>query len=102
MMPQAAAIETPVNLHPPPANRAEVDLMSFLQRCNLDEQALPWLQSLPDDIITTVVSEFDPTGTKDGNVIGRLQGYVRLLNARAQRKRTLDDPTGDLKRGRFG
>jgi len=99
--PVAAAIPTQVS---GAVMRGEVDIQGFIERCGLDHNSYAWLASLPEDIVTTVVTEFDPTGTKDGNVLGRLQGYVRLLNARAQRKRMSEDPTGALssKRPRYG
>merc|ERR1712061_490314 len=89
--PVAAAVPTQVS---GVVMRGEVDLQGFIDRCGLDHSSYAWLASLPEDIVTTVVTEFDPTGTKDGNVLGRLQGYVRLLNARAQRKRMSEDPAG--------
>jgi len=73
----------------------------FLERCNLDWTALSYLETLPEDVLTRVLNEFDPSGTKDGNVLGRLQGYVRMLNAR--RKRPHDDSGAyDAKRPRYG
>jgi len=76
------------------------ELEEFMFRCSLDEQALPWLQSLSEDILRTVIMEFDPSGTKDGNVLGRLQGYVRLLNAKSMRRRE-DEPGRGAKRMRY-
>mmetsp|Transcript_85292 Transcript_85292/g.198294 ORF Transcript_85292/g.198294 Transcript_85292/m.198294 type:complete len:738 (+) Transcript_85292:136-2349(+) len=65
-------------------------VVGFLERCGLDVSTLSYLESLPEDVLTRVLNEFDPSGTKDGNVLGRLQGYVRFLNAR--RKRSDEDP----------
>jgi len=64
-------------------------LRGFLDRCSLDWSAMPFLEGLPQDVLETVVHEFDPSGTKDGNVFGRLQGYVRFLTSR--RKRSAED-----------
>mmetsp|Transcript_168756 Transcript_168756/g.542366 ORF Transcript_168756/g.542366 Transcript_168756/m.542366 type:complete len:675 (-) Transcript_168756:31-2055(-) len=92
---------------PPPSSAAaspelagSLDLSGFCERCGLDQDSFNWLSSLPEDVLSIVVTEFDPTGTKDGNVLGRLQGYVRLLNARAQRRRMGEDPHASAKRPR--
>lgn len=75
-------------------------VMGFLERCGLDMSTVSYLESLPEDVLARVLSDFDPSGTKDGNVLGRLQGYVRFLNAR--RKRTDEDLGGpQAKRQRF-
>jgi len=60
-------------------------LTGFIERCGLDPSTLPYLESLSPDILSQIISDFDPSGTKDGNVLGRLQGYVRLLTARQRR-----------------
>jgi len=90
---------------PPPAHDLSKDpaVVAFLERCNLDITAASIFADLPEDILQQAMNEFDPTGTKDGNVLGRLQGYVRHLC----RKRGLGD-TGagmggpDFKRARMG
>mmetsp|Transcript_15946 Transcript_15946/g.34509 ORF Transcript_15946/g.34509 Transcript_15946/m.34509 type:complete len:597 (-) Transcript_15946:118-1908(-) len=71
-------------------------LISFCERCNLAQDSLQWLASLPQDIMSTVIAEFDPSGTKDGNVLGRLQGFVRLLNARAAQRKRLSEDGGHM------
>lgn len=60
-------------------------VIGFLERCGLDMSTVAFLETLPEDVRAKVMNEFDPTGTKDGNVLGRLQGYVRFLNARRRR-----------------
>jgi len=54
-------------------------VLAFLERCGLDMPAVEYLQHLPDDMLQQVMDNFDPSGTKDGNVLGRLQGYVKFL-----------------------
>lgn len=58
------------------------DIADFLNRCGLDESATSLLEELPQEVLEKVLNQFDPSGTKDGNVLGRLQGYVRFLSAR--------------------
>jgi len=72
--------------------------MAFLERCGLDVSAAPVLEALPPDILTTVIHEFDPSGTKDGNVLGRLQGYIRFLTVRRQKRGGADYAAGPCKR----
>lgn len=55
-------------------------VMDFLERCGLDLSALDFLQHLPEDLLQDVMNKFDPSGTKDGNVLGRLEGYVKFLS----------------------
>lgn len=54
----------------------------FLFQCGLDASAACLLDGLSEDLLHRVITEFDPTGTKDGNVHGRLEGYVRGLRKR--------------------
>merc|ERR1712232_274301 len=53
------------------------NIQNFLLRCGLDETAAPLLQELSDEGLQKGLTNFDPSGTKDGNVLGRLEGYVR-------------------------
>jgi hypothetical protein len=55
------------------------DVREFAHRMNLDRQATKFIQSLPSEISAIVVKHFNPSGTKDGNVWGRLLGYVRHI-----------------------
>jgi len=66
------------------------DLESFVRRCGLDQEALDFLRGLSEEVRAAVVSDFDPGGTKDGNVFGRLQGFTRSVEGR--RKRLLEGP----------
>ncbi|CAE8665993.1 unnamed protein product, partial [Polarella glacialis] len=61
---------------------SEPAVMDFIQRCGLDTSALEILEPLPADVLATVIANFNPSGTKDGNVSGRLHGYVRVVLAR--------------------
>merc|ERR1719215_922727 len=72
----------PARIGGPPARASggsdrDVDIQNFLARCGLDETAAPLLQELSEEGLQKVLNNFDPSGTKDGNVLGRLQGYVR-------------------------
>ena len=65
-------------------NQSQRNLHGFAKRVGLgsDTETLRYLGSLTDDILSTVMEQFDPSGCRDGNVLGRLQGYVRLLTSR--------------------
>merc|ERR1712087_226854 len=63
----------------------ESDIAAFLARCDLDETAWTLLEEQSDAVLEKVMTEFDPSGTKDGNVLGRLEGFVRSLSAREAR-----------------
>jgi len=98
----AAAPVNMANMAPPPSHDLTTDpvVVGFLDRCNLDLSAASMFADLPEDILQQAINEFDPSGTKDGNVLGRLQGYVRHLC----RKRGLGDPGSlgpDPKRARM-
>eukprot|EP00440_Ansanella_granifera_P062770 gb/GFBE01068062.1/.p1 GENE.gb/GFBE01068062.1/~~gb/GFBE01068062.1/.p1 ORF type:complete len:580 (+),score=114.61 gb/GFBE01068062.1/:1-1740(+) len=54
----------------------------FIHRCGLDSSAMALLQPLSPDVLALVLNNFDPRGTKDGNVMGRLEGYVRAMSRR--------------------
>jgi len=54
-------------------------VLQFAQRLNLDTAAMTFLQLLPQEIQTIVMNSFDPSGTKDGNVWGRLFGFCRSV-----------------------
>merc|ERR1712039_954866 len=88
---QPPAVRQPVaryNARAPVASPAWNSLASdpaaeaFLERCQLDATALELLEPLPQELQVKVMNEFDPSGTKDGNVLGRLEGYVRCLSQR--------------------
>lgn len=72
---QYAAPQQPTQQHT--AAIGSADISGFAQRLNLDHRAVEFLQGLPADVTSIVVSKFDPSGTKDGNVWGRLLGYIR-------------------------
>merc|ERR1712050_583746 len=63
----------------------DVDIAAFLARCDLDESAWSLLEEQSEAELEKVMTEFDPSGTKDGNVFGRLEGFVRSLSAREAR-----------------
>jgi len=58
-------------------SQRDADIQNFLLRCGLDETAAPLLEELSEEGLHKVLTNFDPSGTKDGNVLGRLEGYVR-------------------------
>eukprot|EP00931_Biecheleriopsis_adriatica_P068347 TRINITY_DN42315_c0_g1_i1.p1 TRINITY_DN42315_c0_g1~~TRINITY_DN42315_c0_g1_i1.p1 ORF type:complete len:550 (+),score=121.19 TRINITY_DN42315_c0_g1_i1:79-1728(+) len=61
----------------------------FISRCGLDSSAYDLLEPLSEDARQHIMRHFDPRGTKDGNVMGRLEGYIRFVGNR------------DLKRARM-
>lgn len=96
----AARAPAPVALPAGPLPGVGPLVAGFLERCGLEASAAAYLEALPEDVLQRVLSDFDPSGTKDGNVLGRLQGYVRFLNAR--RKRGDDEPGApQVKRQRY-
>mmetsp|Transcript_110348 Transcript_110348/g.311257 ORF Transcript_110348/g.311257 Transcript_110348/m.311257 type:complete len:108 (+) Transcript_110348:2-325(+) len=81
--------------------------VQFALKWGLGDEALQLLAGLPPDAKQEVLQRFDGSGTKDGNVQGRLEGFVRSV----LRKRglgavtTVVSPavvTQDGKRPRFG
>merc|ERR1711933_570093 len=54
-----------------------LNVSAFLKRIGVDESAAELLNSLPSDVLKAVINQFDPHGTKDGNMRARLEGYVR-------------------------
>merc|ERR1712176_764279 len=58
---------------------SDARISDFIVQCGLDESATSLLQELEADVLEKVLTSFDPTGTKDGNVLGRLQGYIRAM-----------------------
>jgi len=80
----AAQVAVPQN------EQDEMDM--FVRRCGLDADAMEFLRGLQPEVKRVVICDFDPGGTKDGNVFGRLQGFVRSIEGR--RKRQLDAVQG--------
>lgn len=63
----------------------------FLERCNLTacrQEAEELLFGLEAESRSAVLSDFDPGGTKDGNVLGRLRGFASAVENRRKRART--------------
>lgn len=71
------------------------DVASFVLLCGLDTSAADFLYGLSPEVRAAVISDFDPGGTKDGNLFGRLQGFARSVEAR--RKRSLGGLPQDLR-----
>lgn len=64
----------------------EPSVAAFVERCGLDEAAADFVSSLEPDVREAVISDFDPGGTKDGNVFARLQGFARCVGRRQKRQ----------------
>lgn len=60
-------------------------LEAFVLRCGLDGEALQFLLGLEEEVRVAVISDFNPGGTKDGNIFGRLQGFARSVQGRRKR-----------------
>mmetsp|Transcript_31713 Transcript_31713/g.61297 ORF Transcript_31713/g.61297 Transcript_31713/m.61297 type:complete len:624 (+) Transcript_31713:102-1973(+) len=58
---------------------------TFVLRCGLDGEALEFLRGLDEEVRIAVISDFNPGGTKDGNIFGRLQGFARSVQGRRKR-----------------
>jgi len=58
---------------------------AFVLRCGLDGEALEFLRGLEEEVRVAVISDFNPGGTKDGNIYGRLQGFARSVQGRRKR-----------------
>eukprot|EP00927_Polykrikos_kofoidii_P057311 TRINITY_DN51431_c0_g1_i1.p1 TRINITY_DN51431_c0_g1~~TRINITY_DN51431_c0_g1_i1.p1 ORF type:complete len:619 (+),score=130.06 TRINITY_DN51431_c0_g1_i1:134-1990(+) len=54
----------------------------FAHSLNLSLESLDFMWQLPADVQQKVIGSFDPSGTKDGNVLGRLRGYASALARR--------------------
>eukprot|EP00928_Gymnodinium_smaydae_P063559 TRINITY_DN47101_c0_g1_i1.p1 TRINITY_DN47101_c0_g1~~TRINITY_DN47101_c0_g1_i1.p1 ORF type:complete len:520 (-),score=65.28 TRINITY_DN47101_c0_g1_i1:99-1475(-) len=76
------------------------NIEDFLSRCGLDASAHDLLLSLDAAVLEEVMRSFDPSGTKDGNVKGRLEGYIRVVQRRGGVKRGPDMDDGGLARRR--
>jgi len=75
------------------AEDAEQESFNFAQSLGLDADATAWVQGLPVDVREKVVRCFDPSGTKDGNVFGRLQGFAKGIMQPGQRSQADSIPT---------
>ncbi|CAK0830466.1 unnamed protein product [Prorocentrum cordatum] len=68
------------------ARGAAEDVDAFVQRCGLEDQpAAEFLRGLLPEVRAVILADFDPGGTKDGNVFGRLQGFARSLEGSRKR-----------------
>jgi len=85
----------------PRTDRATRDaILKFVARWDLDLAVGAFLETVKDpDVLARVMEEFDPSGTQDGNVLGRLKAFVRLLSTRRKRGELSMDPGRKL-RGR--
>merc|ERR1712107_44978 len=54
-------------------------IANFLESCGLEPSAGQLLEGLSEEALHMVVTEFDPSGTKDGNVQGRLEGFLKRV-----------------------
>merc|ERR1712066_257752 len=61
----------------PDSKGTEATVQHFAQMWGLDGAVVTFLQALPDPIRKHVLTGFDGSGTKDGNLWGRLLGYTR-------------------------
>jgi len=82
-----------------PPGITDPSVTAFMERCGFDSSGAEYLESLPADVLAIVVRQFDPSGTKDGNVLGRLQGYVRALVRK--RSGNSDPASGQNKQSRI-
>merc|ERR1712146_705744 len=73
-LPSARKRGPPVALQ---AHEQEADITCFLDNCGLSGSDEAWdtLAPLAADALEVVLQNFDPSGTKDGNVLGRLRGF---------------------------
>eukprot|EP00746_Dinoflagellata_sp_MGD_P157561 gnl/MRDRNA2_/MRDRNA2_86243_c0_seq3.p1 gnl/MRDRNA2_/MRDRNA2_86243_c0~~gnl/MRDRNA2_/MRDRNA2_86243_c0_seq3.p1 ORF type:complete len:579 (+),score=125.88 gnl/MRDRNA2_/MRDRNA2_86243_c0_seq3:238-1737(+) len=95
-----------------PSDRSSADrdsiIEEFVRRLNLGPRGRNFLTQLPPRIRDIVVAEFNPRGTKDGNVLGRIEGFARSVANRlreqihtgvghrpSQREETFTDAPGN-------
>eukprot|EP00929_Paragymnodinium_shiwhaense_P064046 TRINITY_DN32048_c0_g1_i2.p1 TRINITY_DN32048_c0_g1~~TRINITY_DN32048_c0_g1_i2.p1 ORF type:complete len:271 (-),score=69.93 TRINITY_DN32048_c0_g1_i2:18-830(-) len=77
------------------------EVVDFAQHCGLGEDAIQFLNDIAPETREVVLREFDPSGTKDGNVLGRLEGFVRVVEKRLRsRAAPFADDGGRRVRGR--
>jgi len=62
------------------------DVLEFARRFGLDEGGVAFLRGLGPEVLSTVLSDFNAGGTKDGNVFGRLQGFANSVTSRKRRR----------------
>merc|ERR1719433_1945461 len=49
----------------------------------LDQECVNLVKGLPEEAQMICLTNFDPSGTKDGNIAGRLQGFAKKALAQA-------------------
>ena len=62
-----------------PSPQLDAALQAYASRIGLDDHGLQLLGALPAEVCRVVMESFDPSGTKDGNVFGRLLGFARSV-----------------------
>merc|ERR1740139_1033131 len=68
-----------------PMQANEQDVAAFVARCGLASAggaAEQVLLGLDPESLAAVITAFDPGGTKDGNVLGRLRGFAAAVQAK--------------------
>lgn len=74
---------------PAPTPPAPPEVLAFIQRCGLDHSSVSFLMKLDPEVRQVVMADFNPGGTKDGNILGRLQGFARAVTQSRGSKRPL-------------
>jgi len=101
---QAAPVEAEAATAGVPNPEDEAAIGNFILRCNLSASAgtvEQFLRGLDPEVRSVVLSEFDPGGTKDGNVMGRLQGFAAAVEGRRKRLRATGQAWRGLRRGPY-
>jgi len=61
-------------------------IAGFARTYNLDDDGIKFLESLSEEVCSKVIADFQPGGTKDGNVFARLQSFARCVEKRHKRQ----------------
>lgn len=66
-----------------PVGMIEDNIVRFAHVLGLEAQEIAFLRELPVELQRTIIDSFDASGSKDGNVLGRLQSYTRHMAKRS-------------------
>lgn len=70
------------------------DIDGFARALGLESDEIAFLHEYPLQVRKAIISNFDASGSKDGNVLGRLQGYARhIANRKSNVSKTATAPT---------
>lgn len=72
----------------------EDNIIRFANVLALDPKDLAFLREHPVELQNAIIESFDASGSKDGNVLGRLQSYTRHMAKRSSAVASSSTPSG--------